>query len=303
MQGIKAIITADWHLRDSRPRCRIDEDWFSFQMLMLSKIKDIAIEYDCPVICVGDIFNSNSDVSRELLISVAKWAEGLPKGLFLLAGNHDLLQHSIENLNKSAIGELLQARGVHELQNAYSSKLVFAPHFGQEGYKEQPIVFEHILCFPDKKLIPMQKEGIMHPEAMLEKYKNAAYIFIGDYHRAFIYSTIDKTTKHKRVVLNPGCLIRQAADLADYKPSVYFVDTENNKEKVIYLDDPNELVDDEYLIERDIKESRIAAFVEKIKSSEGITLDYVQNVLDRMEGNKVLKQAVKDLVIDLLGVN
>ena len=38
-ESMKGIITADWHLRATRPQCRIDEDWILTQKNALNQIK------------------------------------------------------------------------------------------------------------------------------------------------------------------------------------------------------------------------------------------------------------------------
>ena len=38
---MKLIVTADWHLRATRPRCRTDENWIETQRNALVQIKKI----------------------------------------------------------------------------------------------------------------------------------------------------------------------------------------------------------------------------------------------------------------------
>ena len=35
---MRMIITADWHIRNTRPRCRVDEDWIKTQQKTLNQI-------------------------------------------------------------------------------------------------------------------------------------------------------------------------------------------------------------------------------------------------------------------------
>ena len=35
---MKYIVTADWHLRSQKPRCRLDSDWMETQRKALSRI-------------------------------------------------------------------------------------------------------------------------------------------------------------------------------------------------------------------------------------------------------------------------
>ena len=96
---MKVIITADWHIRATRPRCRIDENWIKTQELALSQLLEISCKKDAPIMVVGDLFHSNSDTSFECINMVQKLADKLGE-LYILAGNHDLPYHSSENIDK-----------------------------------------------------------------------------------------------------------------------------------------------------------------------------------------------------------
>ena len=41
---MRFICTADWHLRATRPQCRIDEDWILTQKNALNQIKKYIVE-------------------------------------------------------------------------------------------------------------------------------------------------------------------------------------------------------------------------------------------------------------------
>ena len=250
---MRFILTADWHLRSSRPRCRLDVNWMETQEKALGQIKELSKKYDCPVVVVGDVFDTAvADVSFSLLTMVQEWAQGLPHPLFLTAGNHDLQYHDIANLGKSGVGILRNSANIVssvELPLHFRTNLddIRAFDFGQEnvdgsGVKDAEILFIHTLCFPDVKSIPPNVKAVTAPE-LLKRYPKARYIFTGDYHKGFIYK------KGSRCVINPGCLLRQVADEKDYQPVVMYVDTDVNHASPIEIEDDEELVTDEYLRE------------------------------------------------------
>lgn len=103
---MRLIISADWHIRATRPRCRKDEDWIETQKKALLQLASISEQKNATVMVVGDIFHSNSDTSFECIQMVQKFSDDV-SGMYILAGNHDLPFHNSENLNKSAIGVLL----------------------------------------------------------------------------------------------------------------------------------------------------------------------------------------------------
>lgn len=286
---MRMIITADWHIRNTRPRCRIDEDWIKTQQKALNQIAEICENKNAPLMVVGDIFNSNSDTSFECINMVQKLADYIG-GIYILAGNHDLPYHSSENIDKSAIGVLLQSENVFKIED-YSDEFS-APNFDEER-NSMLYMFIHTLTIPSKdKPDFIQCET---PESLLEKYPTAKWIFTGDYHKNFVYE------KNDRYVINPGCLIRQVSDMKNYQSGVYFVDTEKETIEFIPIIDNEELVNDEYIIRQDEREERIESFVNKLKDVESVSLDFIDNVEKALLVNKIdekLKHCIKELIYD-----
>lgn len=286
---MRMIITADWHIRNTRPRCRIDEDWIKTQQKALNQIAEICENKNAPLMVVGDIFNSNSDTSFECINMVQKLADRIG-GIYILAGNHDLIYHSSENINKSAIGVLLQSENIYKIKD-YSDEFS-APNFDEER-NPMPYMFIHTLTIPSKdKPDFIQCET---PESLLEKYPTAKWIFTGDYHKNFVYE------EDSRYVINPGCLIRQVSDMKNYQCVVYFIDTEKEIIEFIPIIDNEELVNDEYIIRENEREERIESFVNKLKDVESVSLDFIDNVEKALLVNKIdekLKDCIKELIYD-----
>lgn len=286
---MRMIITADWHIRNTRPRCRIDEDWIKTQQRALNQIAEICENKNAPLMVVGDIFNSNSDTSFECINMVQKLADYIG-GIYILAGNHDLPYHSSENIDKSAIGVLLQSENVFKIED-YSDEFS-APNFDEER-NSMPYMFIHTLTIPSKdkpEFIECET-----PESLLEKYPTAKWIFTGDYHKNFVYE------KDGRYVINPGCLIRQVSDMKNYQCVIYFVDTEKEIIEFIPIIDNEELVNDEYIIRENEREERIESFVNKLKDIESVSLDFIDNVERALLVNKIdekLKDCIKELIYD-----
>jgi len=286
------IVTADWHLRATKPRCRLDEDWLAFQENMVKYIVDKANEYECDIKIIGDIFdtpNVPSHIASMFIRQVSKCKEGIQ----FIAGNHDLPFHSIESLANSTIGIIYEA-AQHHSKIYHGMTCGLWNDFGQLSTKGgiSKIVFTHQLVFENKKAIPPNSEGLT-PSDMLDLYPTAKYIFCGDNHTSFHYE------KKGRHVFNPGSIYRGSSDQKNYKPLVYFVDT--NLEQYIeeYLPDNEEIVDDSYIIEQDEKEERISAFVEKLKKNEAIELDFMKNIEKALLINKKLSKETVNMIREL----
>ena len=293
---MKLIVTADWHIRATRPRCRIDEDWIQTQQKALNQIVQISNKKRAPVFVVGDLFHSNSDTSFQCIQMVQQMADQLGE-LYILCGNHDLPYHSSENIEKSAIGVLLGSNNIHSIAKYMDELDEFgfsAANFDQRDNKDAEIVFKHILVFPDVKSLPPNVDAITAKE-LLSEFPKAKWIFTGDYHHNFHYE------KNGRHVINPGCLLRQASDMKDYQCGVYYVDTDKEIVEFIPIIDSEEFVDDSYIIKQEERETRIENFVDKLKDTKSVSLDFINNVENAMLENNIQGE-LRDKIEQLLEV-
>lgn len=288
---MRFVLTADWHIRATKPRCRIDEDWIQTQRLALNQIADIANSNDFPVYVVGDLFHSHGDTSFEVVQLIQEFANSLNHGMFILAGNHDLPHHNSSNLHKSAIGILLHCEKINFIQN---NEYVSAGNFDQET-ENKDIIFKHILCFPDLKSMPPNVNAVT-AEDLLGEYDNARWIFTGDYHHNFVYEN------KGRHVVNSGCLIRQVSDMKDYQCGVYVIDTDLNKIDFVPIVDDYDLVDDSHILRQNEKDERIENMVDKLMDIEAVSLDFIQNienVLLKTDVSDEIRKCVKELIYDV----
>ena len=294
---MKYIITADWHLRSQKPRCRLDENWINTQREALTQIAAYAGEYEAHVIVVGDIFHSTNETTMEIIGLVQEFASMLDEfelSLYILAGNHDMPQHNIENLHRSAFNILLNSKNVFHINQMEFDHKLSAVDFGMEDKPGAEIIFKHVLCFPEKEKVPPNAK-IIKPSELFEENTNAKYIFTGDYHRQFVYR------KKGKKLLNPGCLLRQAADMIDYEPSCFLVDLGNDElsYKICPIVDDGKLVTDEYLETEKARNDRIGAFIERIKSNEQVSFDFIENVHTMMKNNKI-DADTKSIILELM---
>ena len=297
------IVTADWHLRSQRPRCRLDDDWISTQKKALDQILRYANEFDASVICIGDIFHSTNETTNEIINMVQEFAielQVIGGQFYILAGNHDLPQHNLDNINRSAFQILLNSRNISEiiqLDHTVDMGEISAANFGDKDDENAEIIFKHVLCFPENAKLP-PSDKIVKPSELFEQFTNAKYIFTGDYHRQFVY---ENKKKKIQMLVNPGCLLRQAADMIDYEPSVIFVTFLDGelKFKSLPIKDDEKMITDEYIETMQERNSRIDAFIERIKDNKSITFDFLENVHNLLKDNEI-KDDVKNIIFELL---
>ena len=101
-----AILTADWHLRDTQPVCRTDNFWEA-QWKKVQYVLNLQNEHKCPIIHAGDFFHTWK-TSPYLLSKTMEHMDS--KYPFLTVyGNHDLPQHNLELAHKSGLHTLCMA--------------------------------------------------------------------------------------------------------------------------------------------------------------------------------------------------
>lgn len=290
------VISADWHIRSNLPRCRKDNDWYETQWKAMEQIKDFANEKQCPIFIVGDIFHSNGETSFYCIQMIQKLARKTKCGIYLLAGNHDLIFHNSENIERSAIGILMRSKKIKQIKDYFIENEIddFSAGNFDEETEDKKIIFKHVLCFPDMKSLPPNVDA-MTAKDLLEEYPHSEWIFTGDMHKNFHYE------KNGRHVVNPGCLLRQAVDFKDYKTGFYYVDTDKNIVDFNFIIDNEEFVDDSYILREKEKEERIEAFANKVGEVESVSLDYSENVKRAMQTSDLSAELV-ETIEELMGV-
>ena len=291
----KFLSTSDYHLQLSRPRCRIDEDWLGFQKSILSFIANEANKRKCEVHCYGDV-NDTAKVQDIIKTMFLEFAFSIDKGIRILAGNHSLPYHAWENVSDSSFGIIDEIVKSNNDKIKYFDDIGEYCHFNEEiKGKKTGLLFIHRLTFEKAKDVPPNVKA-SSAQDLLDEYPDMKWIFVGDMHKAFHHE------KKGRHVINPGCIYRGASDFKEYKPSIYFVDTDKEIVEQIFLPDTENIVDDSYIIEEEQRSNRIEAFVEGIKKNGKISLDFLENLNNAISKNKKLSvetiQCIRELCED-----
>lgn len=283
---MKFLLTADWHICGEQPPCRVG-DWIEIQRQNVRFVVDYANKHKLPIFHTGDIFD-RSRCSTEALNMLLKELSRLKQEFHLLAGNHDLLSHSYENVDHSSIGVLYNTGMAIRLHNDLDDSLGFCAFpFGMDKDNGAEIRFIHKLVFPDEKSRPIEDCGLTAQE-LLDLYPQQAWIFTGDYHHKFHYEN------NGRHVVTPGCLNIQKSDMADYDPCFAVVDTDYSTVAWISVPFDENSVDISYNTTKKERDERFQCFVEKISSSkQALSLSFWDNL-------EVASSAVSDRVAKVI---
>lgn len=105
-----AVVVSDLHLSEKAPTARKEQgaDWEAAMEAVLYELRITCDKHRVPLIIAGDLF----DVPKPspALIRLA-WLH-LPKTVYVVAGNHDLPNHSMVELPNSGLGLMIHAERV-----------------------------------------------------------------------------------------------------------------------------------------------------------------------------------------------
>src|SRR5690606_33393533 len=134
-----------------------------------------------------------------------------------------------------------------------------AGNFGQEvgvafrTNKRQVGVWHHFVW--DGKELPWPDCNEVTARQVLKTNPEFDLIVTGDYHKPFTY-------QYKgRLLVNCGCLTRQAADYVNHRPRVWLWDEETNTVKVKFLDIELGVVSRAHIEVQEERNKRLDAFI------------------------------------------
>lgn len=292
---MKFIATADLHIRDDKPLSRGEDkiEWRAVQGKALRWLFNLARQEGATVLGSGDIFDVPrvSPESVNMLLTILRDYPDVK--FFAIAGNHDLPWHSWDQVDRSSFGNLWYS-GL--LTDPLKLPITFA-HFGETDYfpstQFAPIRMHHELVFASKIDMPPMVNA-RTAEEIAVAFPHNKWILLGDMHHAFHWQ---KDGQH---VINPGCLIRQTADLIDYSPGVYLFDSEEDWVERIPFED-GAVFNTIYLQKEQEKMERVSAFVEALSASSQVSLSFEDNVERAiLENTGVLGEELPIIIKDLI---
>jgi predicted phosphodiesterase len=288
-----AILTSDWHLRETQPTCRTDDFWDTLWQ-KVDWVAKLQRFHNCPVIHAGDLFHITKATRQSFwkpspyLISTAM--EHLPKRFITIYGQHDLPEHNYELRNKSGIYALEKAGRIQVLETCHWGQSPKEPSW-QGGFAkgiERKILVWHNFTYVGKEPWP----GCTSPKAhaLLQKYKQFDLIVTGDNHQSFTTRGIDGN-----LLVNPGSLTRQTADQIDFEPKVYLWFAEDNVVQVVNIPIEEGVISREHIEVKQQRTEQIDAFISRMDSEWELTADFDENLERFFQLNRVREQ-VKEII-------
>jgi len=289
-----AILTSDWHIRESIPECRTD-NFMQAQWDKLLLINELYYSNGrIPILHAGDVFHHwkpSPYLLSNVVANLPFYDDSKEYGVIAIAGQHDLPQHNLELMYKSGIETLFSAGTMTKASGGHfgSDK----PHVIELVDSEMVVGLWHKLIW-EKRPPHWDKDGLTAKE-VLEEFSEFDLIVTGDNHASFV-------VKHEgRLLVNPGCLTRQKASEANHKPKVYLWFEESNTVEPFLFPIGKKDVSREHIERREQRDARIEAFVERLSEEIEVGLDFKENIEMFIQKHNV-KEQIKNIIYEALEV-
>lgn len=273
-----AILTSDWHLRETQPICRTDNFYEETQWKKVDFISELQKQYNCPVLHAGDLFD-HWKPSPWLLSETIKH---IPEQFFTIYGNHDLPQHNMDLKHKSGIHVLDMA---NKIRTFHLEIKIDRVKFEFCNWNETPCnigkyLIWHVMNYQGKK--PWPDCPFPMASKLLRQYPQYDLIVTGDNHASFVEEY------EGRLLVNPGSIFRMDADQINHKPRVYLWYAETNTVEPIYLPIEDNIISREHIERTEKRNERIDAFVSKLNNDWEKTVSFEDNLENFKQSHKIL---------------
>lgn len=218
-----ALAFSDLHLSLNAPVCRKEQNnWLEVQHFYLDQVCSKASILDVPVLFAGDLFDRWNSPAE--LISLAMRC--LPHNMYCVPGQHDLPNHRIDLMHRSAYGVLVEGGTIKDCSGGKTIRTSDADIYGF-GWDEQitppafgngslKIALIHSYCWIAGK----EHYGATHNSNVThfgKVFKGYDIAIFGDNHKDFIVKEGDT------IVVNCGRAVRRKADEIVSTPCMYVI--------------------------------------------------------------------------------
>jgi DNA repair exonuclease SbcCD nuclease subunit len=276
------ILTSDWHLRETKPICRLDNFVDETQWKKVDFISELQKKLNCPVLHAGDLYDYWKP-SPELL---SKTIQHLPDQFYTVYGNHDLPQHSLKLKKKCGI-YTLESGGLLQTKSFAFPEPIEMCSFGQIPNLDYKILVWHKFAYQGKIPWPGCTESTGH-KLLIENPKYNL-IITGDNHKPFVEEY------EGRLLVNPGSIFRMNVDQIDHKPRVYIWNSEINNVEPVYIPIKQNIISREHLEFKEQRDSRLDSFVSSLSTNWETSISFEQN-LDVFKKTNNIKDPIMDII-------
>jgi DNA repair exonuclease SbcCD nuclease subunit len=224
--------------------------------------------------------------------------------IFMVPGQHDLPNHSLEKWHRAALGVLDAADCIYFMDGKdeplWADKMVLNAIPWARPFPRKPVIadgpHERTLAVCHRLVMEGKGNKADFPGAsfdfainLLKKHTEYDVILTGDNHKPFV-------VEHEgRLLVNPGSMMRMTADQINHRPRVYLYDREKNTVEPHYLKTKRGVISRDHIEEMKEKESRMEAFVTSVKENVEIGLSFEDTLERYISENKITDNIISKL--------
>lgn len=290
------IISADLHLRTTKPRNRIDDYWAAQEAKLRFILKQA--QASPPLLVAGDFFDQPRPGERLLRWVIDLLNEHQIKPI-MVPGQHDLPYHSLDKIGDSGLG-VLEAAGMIKLLYDKGPESdwcvginpdhdidigIYGFAYGQQPWKPEIqeeimtiLLWHHMVI--QEPLWPGQEAN--KASAIIRKYPQFDIIVTGDNHTTFTIAG-----PNRRWLVNPGSMMRMTSAQADHKPCVFKWEAGRLEQIFLPCQPAKEVLDLEAMDQERQRDGRIGAFIERLHSGYEVGLSFEKNLEEYFRANDV----------------
>lgn len=291
-----AILTTDWHLRDTVPACRTD-DYLSAQWNKVAFIRELQEKYECPVLMAGDLFH----VCNRSMGLLCQCMNELPQQMICIPGQHDMPRHRMDLLADSAYGVLEESRRINKtgVKGFWLDWFPYGTELRPNCTKTVPripkVAIVHKLTWYGKKPYPGAPDT-GNALSIMKQLAGYDLILTGDNHEQFTLRFGDQ------LLVNPGSLMRMTSAQMEHEPAVYLWSAEDNTvERVVIPHESGVVIKREAQFPEGNCAVRgdLDAFLNTVTEEFETDLDFKKTLLSLMDAKEVeprIRQIIEESI-------
>jgi hypothetical protein len=303
---IVAILASDLHLSQKPPLIRAD-DWYVVQKRYLRQLYEATPSWEVPILVAGDIFDKWNAPPE--LISFA--IDNLPE-IYAVPGQHDLPNHNLEDIGKSAFWTLVKTGKIHYLKPEVPEvyRFPFTPNkglsihgfpFGSKltnltktlpGFLHVAVI--HSYCWKGNNRLP-NAVGKQHVNYFRNKLKGFHAAVVGDNHRGFLSATGELP-----IIYNSGGFIRRKSDEIEYQPRIGLLHSSGRitQKRLATSKDVFNSIETKFFMGGETEEAN--EFINELKSLGDHEVNFSEKIKQFLAADETICEETKRLVLQSL---
>jgi hypothetical protein len=242
-----AVLVSDVHLSHKAPACRAEqttEEWYGVMRRYLTQLYSVCrTHYDgpydknkmLPILLAGDLFDRWDSPPELINFAIEHW----PKTkTYAVAGQHDLPNHSLEYIHRSAYWTMVGAGTICNFNMGYLTRIhpkVYAVGFpwgcgldpggvlrtgwGAQDPDEKIVAVAHTPVWSGNRPFPDATDDSF-VTAVMKRFQGFDVVHTGDYHKTEIVHRQPGWHPPMPTVFNPGTFLIRKSDEIGHAPKV-----------------------------------------------------------------------------------